>query len=719
MAGYEVVPSPSYPTPNYQAFGQAIANLPNDYYQGQQRQQQLAQQQAFANGIPMKNGLPDFAAMAKRFGELGNPDAALKLLQMGQQEGQFAPPFPASGPAGQASPVDPGMLPPANAATARPTVSPSAPALASPAKQPTPSLLPLFVKASQSSGVSPSYFATSAQLESRDNPNARNGNAEGLFQFMPATAKEYGILDPNDPAVATAGEAKFAAANKSALTQMLGRPPTDAELYLAHQQGATGAAELIGNPNAKAADLVGVDAVVGNGGNPKMTAAQFVALWRGRYNRTAAGTQNFGLAGGLSSGPGVAMPPQAMSPGAPLSGGIVPQVMPQAQPSLAAPPVPQGAPAPALAAQPAASARGPVVPPVRLPVDPRTNRPFTNPEDAILFLQNWAAQPGVPPQRAAQANAWAAMIAQSAAPIKLSANEELIDPRTGRVVAGSPAGQYDVVRAGTDAQGNPIQMRFDKRTGELSVLGTSGSGASTKPILTPRQETILADYVRGGGTLQNLGFGNAANIEKLKIQGMAATRAAQNSPFDPAAQQLLNLHAVYAGKVSGARSVGTYGQRLTLAANVAATAIPKALDASNAVPRNEWVPVNKAIQAYQAAKSDPALSRFAVANQQVAELWARVMSPSSVLHSRFVDLALEKLSMAKSPQAYKATLHEIWDNIKAEEEGVTGTYDQESGTGSHMPAPDFAGDGNAPNSKGLPAGDYTYDPTTGNLVPAQ
>jgi len=39
-----------------------------------------------------------------------------------------------------------------------------------------------------------------AYIESRYNPNARSPvGAAGAFQFMPATAKAYGLTDPNDP----------------------------------------------------------------------------------------------------------------------------------------------------------------------------------------------------------------------------------------------------------------------------------------------------------------------------------------------------------------------------------------------------------------------------------------------------------------------------------------------------------------------------------------
>ncbi|MET3560726.1 hypothetical protein ABID39_001435 [Bartonella japonica] len=64
--------------------------------------------------------------------------------------------------------------------------------------------------------------------------------------------------------------------NRNHLSRVLGRAPTEAELYLAHQQGAGGAARLLQNPHANAAQIVGSNAVGLNGGNNGMRASDFV-----------------------------------------------------------------------------------------------------------------------------------------------------------------------------------------------------------------------------------------------------------------------------------------------------------------------------------------------------------------------------------------------------------------------------------------------------------
>lgn len=178
--------------------------------------------------------------------------------------------------------------------------------------QPSGGLGALFQKAASDVGISPDYLTRTAFIESRGDPNAANpSGAKGLFQFMPMTAKQYGLDNPNDPAASTLAAARLAADNRGILTKTLGREPTDAELYLAHQQGAGGASKLLANPNIPAVAVVGQQAVIQNGGSPDMTAGQFAKLWTDKYNSVGGGQ------GGTSAPPsqlmaaGGAIPPSA------------------------------------------------------------------------------------------------------------------------------------------------------------------------------------------------------------------------------------------------------------------------------------------------------------------------------------------------------------------------------------------------------------------------
>jgi hypothetical protein len=137
-------------------------------------------------------------------------------------------------------------------------------------------------------GLPAGFLERTAFLESRGNPRAKNpdSSAGGLFQQIDDNARAYGVKDRFDPVQSTDGAVDFAVDNMRILTTALGREPTAAELYLAHQQGGEGARRLLANPNAKAVDIVGAKAVRLNGGNVDMTAGEFASLWLDKFNNT-------------------------------------------------------------------------------------------------------------------------------------------------------------------------------------------------------------------------------------------------------------------------------------------------------------------------------------------------------------------------------------------------------------------------------------------------
>ncbi len=136
-------------------------------------------------------------------------------------------------------------------------------------------------RAAAKHGVAAETLKTIAQIESGGNPRAKNprSSAGGPFQFIDSTAEQFGLADRFDIDQASDAAARLTKANASHLRGVLGREPTPGELYLAHQQGAGGAAKLLKNPDAKATSIVGADAVRLNGGTAGMTAGQFANRW--------------------------------------------------------------------------------------------------------------------------------------------------------------------------------------------------------------------------------------------------------------------------------------------------------------------------------------------------------------------------------------------------------------------------------------------------------
>ncbi|PJH76245.1 MAG: hypothetical protein CO064_02255, partial [Anaerolineae bacterium CG_4_9_14_0_8_um_filter_58_9] len=137
-------------------------------------------------------------------------------------------------------------------------------------------------RAGKAHGVDPGVLAVIASLESSLDPAAQNpsSSAGGLFQFLDGTAAQYGLENRFDVDQAADAGARLTRDNMSALATALGRQPTVGEIYLAHQQGAQGAINLLTAGPRLASAVVGRDAVRLNGGDPDtMSAQDFANLW--------------------------------------------------------------------------------------------------------------------------------------------------------------------------------------------------------------------------------------------------------------------------------------------------------------------------------------------------------------------------------------------------------------------------------------------------------
>lgn len=151
-------------------------------------------------------------------------------------------------------------------------------------------------RAAETTGTSFEYLLATAKVESNLNPNlkAQGSSATGLFQFIEQTwlgmmksagralgfgnyadaisqgpSGRYQVSDPQlrneilqlrrDPSANAAMAGAFTQHNAAALSQRIGRKPTDGELYIAHFFGTAGAGQLINaardRPQTEAASM--------------------------------------------------------------------------------------------------------------------------------------------------------------------------------------------------------------------------------------------------------------------------------------------------------------------------------------------------------------------------------------------------------------------------------------------------------------------------------
>lgn len=147
--------------------------------------------------------------------------------------------------------------------------------------------------ASAKYGIPESYLIAIALIESQGNTKAvnRSTGAKGLFQFMPRTAMEMGLSDPHDEVKAADAAARYTRKNLDTLRAKgiyvdLNQYPVIG--YLAHQQGASGIAEIV--KAAKSGQQVSENrrrSMKANAGGDK-TPEQYIRHWADRFEMKMA-----------------------------------------------------------------------------------------------------------------------------------------------------------------------------------------------------------------------------------------------------------------------------------------------------------------------------------------------------------------------------------------------------------------------------------------------
>lgn len=158
-------------------------------------------------------------------------------------------------------------------------------------------------------GMGGDYSAKVQKIEGTG-PNTSGGTSSGKYQFNDSTwlstVRKFApeMADKSDADVMSMKGKddsfkdkmfrELTIDNKGILAQKIGHAPSDADVYLAHQQGASGAAALINNPSANAAALVGLGQVKNNLPTAMrqqaeaMTAGDFVKHWEDKFGQTLA-----------------------------------------------------------------------------------------------------------------------------------------------------------------------------------------------------------------------------------------------------------------------------------------------------------------------------------------------------------------------------------------------------------------------------------------------
>lgn len=204
----------------------------------------------------------------------------------------------------------------------------------------------------------------------------------------------------------------------------------------------------------------------------------------------------------------------------------------------------------------------------------------------------------------------------------------------------------------------PGEAVVDMGNGQQTYKNEGGGGSIPDETANFAAEQILlgakgvkTGYGRGAQGPENIAKIDAAVARIAKERGISAADLVQRG---------IDL----VGDTSRERTAATQEGRMTAAGIEASGAIKLGLEASEKVPRTSWVPVNRAIQAFQAGTSDPFLKAFGAANLTIVNTYARAINPTGNgnVHDK-VEAATKLLNEADGPEAYKAVAAQMQREI--------------------------------------------------------
>lgn len=127
------------------------------------------------------------------------------------------------------------------------------------------------------------YLVQMAQIESGNNPNARNpaSSAGGLYQQIDSNWRAYGNGGNRfNPAHSTDAALRFALDNGRVIRNVTGREPTEGEYYLAHFAGAGGVSRILrADPNTPLSEIPGGQAIINSNRGARLASGQRIATF--------------------------------------------------------------------------------------------------------------------------------------------------------------------------------------------------------------------------------------------------------------------------------------------------------------------------------------------------------------------------------------------------------------------------------------------------------
>lgn len=193
---------------------------------------------------------------------------------------------------------------------------------------------------------------------------------------------------------------------------------------------------------------------------------------------------------------------------------------------------------------------------------------------------------------------------------------------------------------------------------------TAPTLAKTNGVLTDDDLKSMSEQYLAGDTsvISGLGYGNTGAANRSRLQHMIRETAREQGM---SGAEIAAAIAEFGGIKSGERALGTRTAQIGMAGAELEKVLPLARKASDALPREKFVPYNQAVQMAQKAGSDPAIRKFVAANTTLINVYARAISPTGVPTVSDKDHAREMLSEAFDQPSYNAVLDQMEAEVAA------------------------------------------------------
>lgn len=183
-------------------------------------------------------------------------------------------------------------------------------------------------------------------------------------------------------------------------------------------------------------------------------------------------------------------------------------------------------------------------------------------------------------------------------------------------------------------------------------------GAAGEPTLPDETLTAMAEQYLAGdkSVFQNLGRGaqGAANVVALRTR---VTEVAKEAGMTP--DQIALVQQEFMGMGAAQHALGTRSANFGLAEKEAYAMADLVVDASSKVPRTQFMPINKAIVAFENNTGDPQARQFGAALNSFINAYARAVSPIGTPTVSDKDHARAMMSTADSHEALTAIIDQL------------------------------------------------------------